>query len=166
MSCKELVFVFLLFCIYIHICIYIYLARHMCVGSLSSCLNRLSSSLSSDPPPSYLPPPSPPSPSSYAGVLSSPVETILTMCVACAKYARFLFPQIGPIWKQLQISAWNKLTTFFEIYQPVINWREAENNGGACVPFQAVCKTFTTGQSPRSAPIVGWGFSFKGGGAY
>ena len=32
------------------------------------------------------------------------------------------------------------------------------------MPFQAVCKTFTTGQSPRSAPIVGWGFSFKGGG--
>ena len=29
--------------------------------------------------------------------LSSPQETILTMCVACAKCARFLFPEIGPI---------------------------------------------------------------------
>ena len=34
------------------------------------------------------------------------------------------------------------------------------------MPFQAVCKTFTTGQSPRSAPIVRWpygAFHSRGG---
>ena len=135
---------------------------HVCVGSLSSCLNRLSSSLSTLPPPptpSYLP----------------PVETILTMCVAaCAKCARFLFPEIAPIWKQLQISAWNKLTSNFEKYKQASKlWDSKEDlwsrklNGVETmeehVLNQVVCKTFTARQSPRTAPIVGWGFSLKGG---
>ena len=98
--------------------------------------------------------------------LSSPQETILTMCVACAKCARFLFPEIGPILnttpnlrtKQTDIRFWIipscKLWDSKEVYE---KYTSEQVNGlttmAEHVPNQAACKAFTARDG--AAPIVG-----------